>query len=134
MTSESTLRVRYAETDAMGVAHHSSYVVWLEVARVDWLKAAGTDYRVLESEGISLAVSKLELEYRASLFFDDDLKVAASLGEARSRRVRFDYFLYRNTDLVAKASTLHTPVTKGLATRLPMRWLESLTPLVSKQT
>ena len=134
MTSKSNVRVRYAETDAMGVAHHSSYVVWLEVARVDWLKAAGMDYRVLESEGVSLAVSKLELEYRASLYFDDDLSVTASLGEARSRRVRFDYLLYRNADLVAKASTLHVPVSEGLATRLPVKWLEFLKPLISEQT
>ena len=131
MKSESRVRVRYAETDAMGVAHHSSYIAWLEVARVDWLKAAGMDYRVMEREGVSLAVSKLELEYRASLYFDDELSVTASLGEARSRRVRFDYALYRDGELVAKAATLHVPVSKGLAVRLSEGWLGRFRPLVT---
>ena len=132
MKSESKVRVRYAETDAMGVAHHSSYIAWLEVARVDWLKAAGMDYRVMEEGGVSLAVSKLELEYRASLYFDDELSVTAALGEARSRRVRFDYTLHRDDEPVAKAMTLHVPVSKGLAVRLSEEWLERFRPLVSE--
>ena len=125
--------MRYAETDAMGIAHHASYVVWLELARVEWLKAAGADYRWLEREGVSLAVSKLELDYRSSLRFDDEITVSAQLTEAKSRRAAFAYSITaKDNRRVAEAVTWHVPVGKnGLATRMPEGWLERLRPLVT---
>lgn len=126
------LRVRFAETDQMGIAHHSAYVVWLEAARVEWLRARGLSYRRLEDEGVSLAVSALSLSYRAATRFDDELEIEARLEECRSRRVRFAYRLRRADDgaLVAEGESVHTPTDRdGRAIRLPPAWLERLSAL-----
>lgn len=123
------LRVRFAETDQMGVAHHAAYVVWLEAARVEWLRALGLSYRALEDDGISLAVTGLQVHYRAALRFDDRVLVAPELVEARSRRLTFRYRVLRLADgiLTATATTLHVPTDRrGLALRLPAAWLDAV--------
>ena len=126
-TTQFRLRVRFAETDQMGIAHHSSYVVWMEAARVEWLRERGVSYRTWEEEGVSLAVSGIELEYRASAKFDDELIIETKLVEAKSRRFRFEYLIRRDTTLLAKGSSLHTPTDRtGKAIRLPQQWFEAL--------
>src|SRR5690625_5733421 len=80
-TATTRLRVRFKETDQMGVVHHSEYPVWLEVARIEWLRDRGLSYRELEDSGISLAVSELEVTYRAAARFDDLLEVTTMLSE-----------------------------------------------------
>ena len=114
----------------MGIAHHSAYVVWLEAARVEWLRARGLSYREMEAGGVSLAVSGLELHYRASARFDDLLTVETTLTEARSRRFGYSYRILRDDTLLATAATLHTPTDRqGRAVRLPEKWLSSLAGL-----
>jgi acyl-CoA thioester hydrolase len=128
------LRVRFAETDQMAIAHHSTYVVWMEAARVEWLRERGLSYRQLEEEGVSLAVSALEVSYRAASRFDDEIEVTADLLEARSRRFRFSYRLLRAADgtVLATGSTVHVPTDRsGRAIRLPIEWLERLQGMVS---
>ena len=121
------LRVRFAETDQMGVAHHSAYVVWLEAARIEWLRDRGLDYRRLEEAGVALAVSALSVQYLKSSRFDDVLTIDAEMTELRSRRARFRYVIRRGDERVATADTLHTPVTPAVrATRLPGEWLGRL--------
>jgi acyl-CoA thioester hydrolase len=121
------LRVRYAETDQMRIAHHSAYPIWFEAARVEWLRARGLDYRTLEAAGISLAVSAIEVLYHRSSRFDDELEIDASLTELRSRRVRYRYIISREGDLIATGSSLHTPIdASGRVVRLPPMWLEAL--------
>lgn len=127
------LRVRFAETDQMGVAHHAAYVVWLEAARVEWLRDLGLSYRALEDAGVSLAVTGLEVRYRAAVRFDDLLRIEVRLLEARSRRVRFAYRVLRPDDGVAcaEARTSHVPTdARGAATRLPAAWVEAIRPQV----
>lgn len=126
-----TIRVRFAETDKMGVAHHSSYVAWLEVGRVEWLRRRGMLYTDMEASGVSLAVSALHIEYRTAVTFDDELVVDTRLAEAKSRRVRYTYALTRQPDgaLVARGESVHVPTDRnGKAVRLPEVWLERLTP------
>jgi acyl-CoA thioester hydrolase len=65
------IRVRYAESDQMGVAHHAAYVPWFEEARIEWLRARGRSYRQLEAEGLFMPVIELSVRYRRSLRFDD---------------------------------------------------------------
>ena len=65
------VRVRYAETDQAGIAHHSSHVTWFEVARVAWLREAGIPYRALEERGIQLTVAEVEVRYHRPVFFDE---------------------------------------------------------------
>ena len=125
------LRVRFAETDQMRIAHHAAYVVWLEAARVEWLRERGLRYRDLEDEGVSLAVAGLSVQYRAAARFDDLLTVDVRLVEARSRRLRFDYRVERADGpervALALAETLHVPTdADGRAVRLPDGWLTAL--------
>ncbi|CAN5516767.1 thioesterase family protein [soil metagenome] len=117
--------MRFAETDQMGIAHHSAYVIWIEAARVEWLRERGQRYRDLEDAGVSLAVSGLELRYRASARFDDELDIHTRLTEARSRRLRFAYRIVRLEDgaLLALAATEHVPSGGARAMRLPEPWL-----------
>src|SRR5688572_5853666 len=91
LVHETAIRVRYAETDAAGIAHHAAFVPWLEAGRVDWLRAAGGSYRQLETEGYSLPVVELRLRYVGPARFDDELVVRTGLSELRSRSLRFVY-------------------------------------------
>lgn len=128
-----TLRVRFAETDQMGIAHHSSFVVWMEAGRVEWLRERGMSYRRMEEEGVSLAVSGLEVAYRVAARFDDEIEVRTRLVAARSRMLRFHYELVRVGDgvLLASGATVHVPTNReGRAVRLEPRWLEPLLPHV----
>jgi len=79
-----TLRVRYSETDAGGVAHHSSYVVWLEQARTEWMRASGKSYRDIESEGQFLVVTALQIKYLSPARYDDELIISVA-EECRKR-------------------------------------------------
>lgn len=126
------LRVRFAETDQMGVAHHSAYVVWFEAARVEWLRERGLSYRQIEDGGVSLAVSRIEVAYRAATYFDDELTITARLEEARNRRVVFAYQIKRDGRLVANATTEHVPTDRsGRAVTLPAQWLQPLQQLLA---
>lgn len=135
--SISQLRVRFAETDQMGVAHHSAYVVWIEAARVDWLRERGISYRQIEDGGLSLAVSALEVRYRNSARFDDLIQIKTELTEAKSRRFRFDYVLTNadSNQIIATAHSIHTPTNRqGRAVRLPDIWLHKITTPLATQT
>ncbi len=123
------LRVRFGETDQMRIAHHSAYVLWLEAARVEWLRAHGFSYRAWEDDGVSLAVNRVDITYRLPARFDDELEVRCALREARSRRFQFAYRVLRPADdaELATATTVHTPTEpSGRAIRLPERWLAPL--------
>lgn len=122
-----TLRVRFAETDQMRIAHHSAYVWWCEVARVEWLRQHGMEYRAWEEAGVSLGVSAITLEYRQPALFDDLLTIYATLKTLRSRRVVFAYEIRREGVVLARGETVHTPMNRqGQAMRLPQEWLEQL--------
>jgi acyl-CoA thioester hydrolase len=101
------LRVRFCETDLMGIVHHGSYVAYLEAARVEWLRRRGVSYASWAARGMHLAVVELALKYRAPVRFDDELDVEVILGETRAASVRFDYRLLRASDqlLCAEGST-----------------------------
>jgi acyl-CoA thioester hydrolase len=101
------LRVRFYETDLMGIVHHGSYVAYLEVARVEWLRRRGVAYASWAARGLHLAVVDLALKYRAPARFDDEIDVEAVLGEKKAASIRFDYRLVRAGDgtLLAEGST-----------------------------
>ena len=108
MPFETTVRVRYAETDAMGVVHHSRYFVWLELTRVEWLKACGLDYKKLEQSGFFLPVVDASLTYRSPTFFDDEVRIQLTPPQD-IQRVRFTltYELFRDTTHIADGKTVH---------------------------
>jgi acyl-CoA thioester hydrolase len=101
------VRVRFGETDAMGIVHHAEYPNYMEVARVEWLRRRGVAYAGWAQQGIHLAVVELTMKYRAPARFDDELDVEAKLSEAGAASVRFDYRIVRAADsvLCAEGST-----------------------------
>lgn len=102
------LRVRYAETDQMGVAYHTHYLVWCEVARTDHMRRQGVTYRELEAQGLRLAVVEAAVRYRLPAHYDDLLSVRCWVREVASRRVEFGYAIERPAEgaLLATARTV----------------------------
>ncbi|GEM84398.1 acyl-CoA thioesterase [Meiothermus hypogaeus] len=120
MTVRLPIAVRYAETDAMGVVHHSSYVVWLEAARVEWLEQIGLPYTQIEVQGLAFAVIELGLTYRNPARFGDRVEVETWLSEASSRTLRYQYRVWRSETLLAEGFTRHLcQDARGKAVRIP---------------
>ena len=92
-TSRVEFRVRYAETDQMGVVYHSHYLVWCEVGRTEHLRSLGTDYATVEKAGTTLAVAEASLRYHAPARYDDLVRVDTTLSSVRSRVITFDYLI-----------------------------------------
>jgi acyl-CoA thioester hydrolase len=114
------VRVRYAETDQMGVAYYANYLVWFEVARADWLRAAGLTYRQLEADGLFLPVIEAHCEYRAPVRYDDALAVRAAARLASPARLAFDYDITGPGGPVATGSTVHALLDgRGRPVRVP---------------
>jgi acyl-CoA thioester hydrolase len=89
--SVARVRVRYSETDKMGVVYYANYLVWFEVGRCEWLRATGSSYLLLEAEGTSLPVIEAHCEYRRPLRYDDELEIRARCTLLSPARLRFDY-------------------------------------------
>lgn len=127
-----TLRVRFAETDMMGVAHHSSYVIYLEAGRVDYMRQLGSPYSELEARGYSLAVSEMSLRILTAARFDDVLRVDTWVEEAGSRAITFGYEV-RNADsdqlLVTAQVKLVCIDHNGQVRRLPQDWYDLIRPM-----
>ncbi|HET7552237.1 MAG TPA: thioesterase family protein [Gemmatimonadaceae bacterium] len=92
-TTSLELRVRYAETDKMGVVYHSHYLVWCELGRTDHIREGGMSYREMEEAGIMLAVAEASIRYRAPARYDDLVRVETTLTDVSSRAVTFDYVI-----------------------------------------
>ena len=122
--SSSVVRVRYAETDKMGVVYYSNYLVWFEVGRTDWLRQTGWSYREMEVEGLALPVTEAHCEYRQSAKYDDDIDVRTRASQASPVRIRFDYEAVRRSDgvVIATGYTVHATIgPQGRPVRLPER-------------
>lgn len=129
---ETSFRVRFAETDLMGVAHHSSYVIYFEVGRVDFTRQAGAPYSELEVQGFSLAVSELNLRYLAAARFDQMITVRTWLAELRSRAITFGYEIVDTEThqmLVTGSAKLVCVDHDSQVRRIPPAWLEAMRPL-----
>jgi acyl-CoA thioester hydrolase len=128
--SSTELRVRYAETDQMGVVYHANYLVWCEVGRVEWLRTRGLDYRTLEASGTGLAVSEASVRFLAPARYDDRIRITTQLESVRSRQLRFSYLIDRVEDgvrLAEAATTLVSIDPAGRVTTIPTS-LRSLAP------
>jgi acyl-CoA thioester hydrolase len=120
------LPVRFVETDAMGVVHHSNYLVWFEAARVHWMDAAGVPYAEVAAGGNHFAVTAACVEYRAPARFGDTVRVAATLTHLRSRQVRFDYIV----ENVAGSTLLATGYTEHICVDLAGRMAKIPQPIM----
>ena len=106
------LRVRYAETDQAGMAHHSAFLPWFEVGRVELLRTLGKPYQEFEAEGLHFPVREAFCRYWLPARFDDLLSIATTVAEVGGASVRFSYRITRESDaaLIAEGSTLHACV------------------------
>lgn len=124
-----TIRVRYAETDRMGVVYYANHLVWFEVGRTEWLRETGWTYRAMEEEGLALPVIEAHCEYRLGANYDDELEVRTTGRLVSAVRLAFDYALVRRSDAatVATGYTVHATIDRtGRPVRVPARVKELL--------
>ncbi len=127
-TSVTTLRVRYAETDQMGVVYYANYLVWFEVARADLLRAQGWTYREMEAAGVLLPVIEAHCEYRRAARYDEEIDVRTSGRLCSPIRLEFTYEVVLKTTeaIVAIGRTVHAALDRrGKPCRLPGRIREA---------
>jgi acyl-CoA thioester hydrolase len=122
------VRVRFAETDAQGIAHHASYVVWLEVARVAYLADHAGGYTRIRAQGIEALTIGVHVDYHAAARFDDVLTVHLRCRDLRGARFRYEYRIERDGELIATAETRHATVdAKTLVpTRVPAWFADAI--------
>lgn len=123
------VKVRYSETDQMGVVHHGVYPQYLEIARLDWLDALGISYKKMEQEGVMLPVYEIKLRYKQSALFDDQLKIQTTLVEEPKVRIKFIYTIFNNAnELLTEAETTLVFMDKstGRAIRCPQYILDRI--------
>ena len=126
------VRVRYAETDQMGRAHHMAYVAWFELGRTEMMRLNGLSYAEMERRGVLLPVVRLEIDYLGAAGYEELLTVRTSLAEVRSRRVRFEYTVHSDDGRsIAEGATVLVCVgPDGRPKRLPDDLREGLRALV----
>jgi acyl-CoA thioester hydrolase len=126
MTSETRVRVRYAETDQMRVVYHANYLVWFEVGRVEHMRQLGIDYKSMErDEGVGIAVVEVTCRYKSPARYDDELTIRTRIAEVRGSIVRFAYAIHRSADdvLLAEGATTHIVVDRSMKrAAMPLRY------------
>jgi acyl-CoA thioester hydrolase len=134
--NETRLRVRYAETDQMGVVYHSNHLIWFEIGRVELLRQMGFSYRDMEREdGRFIAVAEVTCRYRAPVFYDDEILIRTQLKTAKESVVIFSYELVRadNKTLVAEGETTHIVTdSKMKVAALPEKYLTAFRSALGK--
>ena len=121
---ETEVRVRFAETDAQGVAHNSAYLVWYEVARIEYLARFRGGYKDIQADGYEALTTEAHVRYLRPVFFDDRITINARITEVRGARFRYEYVLEREGETVADGWTQHAVVDRVSfkPTRVPA-WL-----------
>ena len=127
--------VRFAETDAQGIAHHASFVVWFEVARVAYLTEHAGGYLAIQAQGVEALTTAVEVRYHRAAYFDDRLRIWTRCVDLRGARFRYEYAIERpltdgTAELVAEGSTSHATVDS--TTRRPTRVLASFAEAVAR--
>ena len=134
--NETRLRVRYAETDQMGVVYHANHFVWFEVGRVELLRQLGFSYRDMESkDGRFIAVAEAKCRYRAPIRYDDEVIVRTQLLNVRDSVVHFGYELRRTADgtLLAEGETTHIVTDAAMKmTPLPEKYMKAFRAAVGR--
>ncbi len=127
--NETEIRVRYGETDQMGVVYHANYAVYFEVGRTEWLREFGLSYSAMEAEGIMLPVISLHINYKNSARYDDVLKVKTRLKKMPTASIEFDYELINDKgELLATGNTIlaFIDAKRNRPTRCPKYLLDKL--------
>jgi acyl-CoA thioester hydrolase len=125
--TEKEIRVRYAETDKMGITYHSNYFVWFEVARIHMLDELGVVYRTLEDEGYFLPVVECQARFLSPVRFDDVVRIVTALEVSNRAKFRIDYEVWCEDRQVTKGYTYHAFMDiDGRVTRPPERFLNAV--------
>jgi acyl-CoA thioester hydrolase len=128
------VRVRFAETDAQGVAHHAAFVVWLEVARVAYLERYAGGYQAIRDRGLEALTTEVLLRYHQAVYFDETLTVWARCRDVRGARFRYEYRVARGGEVVADGHTCHATVYRGTyrPTRVPAWLVDAISMVEAK--
>jgi acyl-CoA thioester hydrolase len=118
---ESRTRVRYKETDQMGIAHHSNYIVWFEIGRTDLCRETGFPYAEIENRGFLLVVTEIGCRYRTAFRYDAEVLIRTSVATAASRAIRFAYELWDGTATELRATGFSSHMWLDRVTRKPSR-------------
>jgi acyl-CoA thioester hydrolase len=118
-TVRSTVRVRYADTDAMGIVYHANYLVWFEVGRGDFMREVGIPYTEFEKRGVFVPVVEAGLTYKQPGRYDEVLTIETSVAELTVAKVRFAYRILRDDTLLCEGFTVHAFVAGGRPVALP---------------
>ena len=130
MEHTTKIRVRYAETDQMGVVHHGNYPLYLEMARIEWLRKLGISYKKMEENGIVLPVVSLSVEYKKPIKYDDVITVKTMLLKMPTARIEFEYEILNDfSQILSTANTVlvFVDLKTNKPTRPPKYFLEALT-------
>ena len=129
------VRVRYAETDQMGVVYHANYLIWFEIGRVELMRQRGLDYGRMESEeGCGIAVVEAKVRYKAPARYDDDLVIETRVVKARGSIIHFGYRIVREQDdlLLCEGETIHVVVGRDMKRcALPKKYADILAAAAS---
>jgi acyl-CoA thioester hydrolase len=123
--AEASFHVRYAETDAMGIVHHASYIVYFEEGRSEYIRQRGSSYADFERSGFFLAVTEVQANYLKAARYDDQLIVRCWLEDARSRTLTFAYEIVNalTGDVCVKGISKHVCINRdGQISRIPAEW------------
>jgi acyl-CoA thioester hydrolase len=134
--AEARVRVRYAETDQMGVVYHANYLVWFEVGRVEFIRQLGMDYKSMEQEeGALIAVVEVSARYKAPARYDEELLVRTTLAGVRGPIVRFRYAILRAVDevVLCEGETTHIVVGRDMKrSEMPVKYAEQFAAVVHR--
>lgn len=116
MITNTKITVRYAETDQMGIAHHSNYAVWFEAGRTDLIKASGMTYSDMEKHGVIVPLLSLECHYKKAAFYEDELIIESRLTKVTNTKLEFEYRVLKEDtqELISTGKTVHGMVAHDL--------------------
>ncbi|WP_299255032.1 thioesterase family protein [uncultured Lacinutrix sp.] len=123
------IRVRYAETDQMGVVHHGNYALYLEIARIEWLRKLGVSYKKMEESGVGLPVASLSVKYKKPIKYDDVITVKTMLKKEPTVKAEFDFEITNNLGEIlstANVVLVFVDLKTNRPTRPPKYFLEAL--------
>jgi acyl-CoA thioester hydrolase len=118
------IEVRYCETDAMGIVHHSSYVNWFELSRIRWLADVGLAYHELEKKGTQIPVIGIQVKYLKSIAFGDDVDISLKINYLGKARFKYVYNIFKGEILCATGESEHAVVHNGRPIRIPEWFFE----------
>lgn len=128
-TSKSYIKVRYGETDQMGIVYHGNYAQYLEIARIEWLDKIGISYKKMEEDGIMLPVVSLNTKFIKSAFFDDEITVTTILKKMPTVKIEFDYEIHnQNGELLTTGNTILVFI--STKTKRPIKCPEKVLQLI----